>query len=91
MSDRHRSGRRRRLRRRARAIARVIDRELRQLGHDAALGDQPGMFEYFEVPRHGGQAYLERRGKLVDGRLALRQPREDGAAGRVCQCREGNA
>ncbi len=45
--------------------------------------DQPGGFEHLDVLGDGGKAHVMGLGELAHARLALRQPRENGAAGRI--------
>src|SRR5262245_18755769 len=51
--------------------------------------DQAGFLQHLEMARHGGKADRERLGDLVDRRVALREPRQDGPPGRVREGREG--
>src|SRR5439155_17010691 len=54
----------------------------------AATGDQPRALQHLQVFGDRLKAHRERRGQLVDRGLALRQPGQDGAAGRVGERRE---
>src|SRR5690349_14638371 len=56
-----------------------------------ALRDQAGALQHLEVLGHGGQGHVERLGELLDRGLARGEPREDRAAGRVGEGREGGA
>jgi len=67
-------------RQRLRIEATVVDATL------AALLDEPGVLEDFQVLRYGGQRHVERRREIRDARFPERESREDGAARRV---REG--
>src|SRR4051812_32259876 len=47
----------------------------------AALGYEAGALQHLQVLRHRGEAHVEGRGELGDGRLAGDEPAENGAAG----------
>src|SRR5262245_61567 len=57
----------------------------------AAAGDQSGALEHLQVLRDRRHAHVERLGELGDGRLARREPRENGAARRVRERRKRRA
>src|SRR3954469_2933082 len=57
----------------------------------APARDQAGALQHLQVLRHRLHAHGERLGQLVHRRLALRQPREDLAASRIGERREGGA
>src|SRR5215469_12293017 len=52
---------------------------------------QPGLFQHLDVFRDGRKRHLERLGKLVDGRLAFCETRDDRSPRRVSQGGEGLA
>src|ERR1043165_6550482 len=54
-------------------------------------GAEAGALEDLEVLRHGGEAHVEWRGELGDGRLAGREAGQDRAPGRVGEGGEGVA
>jgi len=45
--------------------------------------DELGAFEHAQVFGHGRERHVVWGCKIADGGLALREPREDGASGRV--------
>jgi hypothetical protein len=47
---------------------------------------EPGALEDSQVFRHGRERHFVRRGKIADGCFALREPREDAAAGGIGKC-----
>jgi hypothetical protein len=49
----------------------------------AALLDEPGVLQHFQVLRDCGQRHLEGRSKVGHAGLSEREPREDSAARRV--------
>lgn len=51
--------------------------------------EEPRLLEHPHVFGDGGQRDVERRGELADRRLALREPGQDRAAGRVRERGEG--
>src|SRR5665213_146440 len=50
---------------------------------------EPGVLKYTEVLRYRWSGHIERVCQLAHGRLANREPRQDGSASRVAQRRKG--
>src|SRR5579883_1863428 len=57
----------------------------------AAAADQAGLFEHFQMLRHGWQAHRERGGEVEDRRFAGRKTSQDRPPGRIGQSLEGCA
>src|SRR6185312_7971222 len=57
----------------------------------AAAGDQPGIFQHFQMLRDRGSADFERSGELADGGLAKGETRENRAPRRVGEGEERGA
>src|SRR5438093_1710084 len=57
----------------------------------AAARDEPGALEHLEMLRDRGKRHVEGLGQLRDGRLTLRETREDGPPCRVGERTEGEA
>src|SRR5580704_11488196 len=55
----------------------------------AAARDQAGALKHLEMLRHRRQRHSEGLGQLEHRSVAKRQPRQNGAAGRISQCRKG--
>ena len=55
----------------------------------AAARDQAGGLQHFQMPRDGRQGDVERFGQVVHRRRALAEAGEDGAAGGICEGRQG--